>query len=105
MKPKFYKTESKHVCPTLRVEGNTGIADPCYIIPDNRWSSFLFALYDAGGNVDKRTVFVFGGVPFRVKRTDGDGVFQGVAVDTAMLAEFPLEAALKAFGFEMKPWD
>lgn len=103
MKPQFYLTNSEHQCPTLRVEGKTGIADPCYIIPTNKWTAFLKSYYDAIGDERKGqpAVFIFEGVPFRLKDTDGDGMFSGVAVDAGLLAEFPLDAAKKTFKFEM----
>ena len=110
VKAKFYKTDPKHQCATLRVEGTLGIADPCYVIPGVKWSLFLRAYYVAIGSPDGNQnrhghscVFVFEGVPFRVKDTGGDGVFKGVSVDAGMLAVFPLRAARCQFGFDMLP--
>lgn len=107
MKPKFYKTDARHACPTLRVEGKTGIADPCYIIPNPKWGEFLKSYYAAlgpdGNRPRSRAVFIFCGVPFRVKDTGGDGMFQNVAVDSGKIAEFPIDEALEKFSFEMIP--
>lgn len=105
-KLKFYFTSMQDRVPTLRVEGKVGIADPCNIVPDKLWREFLQTYYancdhPENANLSDRAVFIFHGVPFRCERTDGDGMWMGVAVDTATLAEFPVEQAKAVFGFEM----
>lgn len=99
------KTSRRDRVPTLAKIGNLGIADPCYVVPDELWSDFIaICMEREKANDGERAVFVFSGVPFRTIRTHGDGVFgAGVAVDSGTLAEFPFDLAQEVFKFETFP--
>jgi hypothetical protein len=104
--PQYYRTDLSHRCATLSVTENTGLADPCYVIPDHHWSEFLGTMYAAGGTSNSDdAVFVFKGVPFHCWRTGGDGMFKGVAVDTGTLCKFPLNMAQAKFDLQLLPLD
>jgi len=96
------KTSRRDRVPTLAKLGNLGIADPCYVVPDELWSDFVaVCMQQEKANDGERAVFVFEGVPFRTVRTHGDGVYgPGVAVDSGTLAEFPFDLAKEVFQFE-----
>lgn len=93
----FYKTSPSHVCATIRVTGDKCIADPCYIIPAEKWNKFCEIFIPAKDG----DVIEFEGVRFKLKLTGGDGVYKGVAVDTATLAYFSLSDAQKAFNLKL----
>jgi hypothetical protein len=102
IEPELLKTSRRDICPTLAKIGNLGIADPCYVVPDAKWSDFIsVCIQHEKANDGDRAVFVFEGVPFRTIRTHGDGVYgPGVAVDSGTLAEFPFDLAKEVFQFE-----
>ena len=109
MKPnQLFKTEASHKFPTARVADGLILADPCYLVPSRDWAGWLDAFYAAGGKNAERNEMIlmeFKGVQFQAWSTGGDGVIDGVAVDSGTLCTASKDEAVRAFGIKLIPFE
>jgi hypothetical protein len=92
---RLYRTPGA-ACPTVCVIGEEAYADPVNVLHGKDMESMPEA------SLDGWTSFQIDSLPLQVRRTGGDGLFLGVAVDTGLLVKFPFQQGAQKLQIQLR---